>query len=224
MKRAVRVKVCGITRPEDASAALRAGADRIGLNLYAGSPRRISLARASELLIDIPQGRRVMVDVETEPERLVEYRQCGFDFFQIHFDLSAGRDKISAWSKVVSSKRLWLGPRLPQGEPFPEWLLEFADTILFDAYAHGVYGGSGKTGNWSRFAELQEKFPEKTWVLAGGLSPDNIAEAMRVSQARFVDVNSGVESAPGIKDAGKIERFMDEVGVHHRGAENTEGF
>ena len=211
MKREVRVKVCGITRPEDASAALRAGADKIGLNLYAGSPRGISLERARKLLIDIPRGRRVMVDVETAPERLVEYQQCGFDFFQIHFDVSAGRNKVSAWSKVVSSKCLWLAPRLPQGEPFPEWLLEFADTILFDAYAPDVYGGSGKTGDWSRFAELQEKFMKKTWVLAGGLSPDNIAEALRVSQARFVDVNSGVESAPGIKDAGKIERFILEV-------------
>ncbi len=211
MKQAVRVKVCGITRLEDASGALRAGADKIGLNLYAGSPRGISLERARKLLINVPQGRRVMVDVETAPEKLVEYRQCGFNFFQIHFDLSTGRDILAAWSKVVSSKCLWLAPRLPQGDPFPEWLLEFADTFLFDAFAPDVYGGSGKTGDWSRFAELQEKFPEKTWVLAGGLSPDNISEAVRVSQARFVDVNSGVESAPGIKDAGKIKKFILEV-------------
>lgn len=208
MKQAVRVKVCGIMRQEDSSAALRAGADKIGLNLYTGSPRGISLDRARELLINIPQGRRVMVDVETVPEKLAEYRQCGFDFFQIHFDVSAGKDKVTAWSKVVSSKCLWLAPRLSPGEPFPEWLLEFADTILFDAYAKYVYGGSGKTGDWGNFAELQKKYQEKTWVLAGGLNPANIAQAVRVSKARFVDVNSGVESAPGIKDGEKLKSFM----------------
>ena len=208
MKRSVRVKVCGVTRREDALAALRAGADKIGLNLFAGSPREINLECASELFIDVPRGRRVLVDVETAPERLEEYRRCGFDYFQIHFDVNDSLERVREWSDAVSIKSLWLAPRIAPGKPFPEELLEFADTILFDAYDPGMYGGSGKIGDWGRFAELQKKYLEKTWVLAGGLNPENIAEAVRVSKARFVDVNSGVESFPGIKDSKKLKSFM----------------
>ncbi|QYY35597.1 phosphoribosylanthranilate isomerase [Ruficoccus sp. ZRK36] len=198
------VKVCGITRMADAELALELGADYVGMICYAKSPRSVTLEQARDLCNRIPAGKRVFVDVATGTDELENFADLGFDAFQLHFDLDLGLATVAAWSGIVGAQSLWLAPRLPEGEEFPQAVLEFADTVVLDSPSKGLYGGTGKTGNWERFAELSTLYQHKRWVLAGGLGPDNVAEAVRKSGATMIDVNSGVESQPGIKDHAKL--------------------
>ena len=146
--------------------------------------------------------------VEPTPGDLAQALRDGFDFFQVHYrhDLPLGR--IEAWSKAVGADRLWLAPKLPpEADVLPEWL-PLANTFMLDAFAADVFGGSGHTGDWAKFSRHRSSHPEKNWILAGGLNRANITAALRQSGALFVDVNSGVESAPGIKDPVKLKAFV----------------
>ncbi|MGF1483513.1 MAG: phosphoribosylanthranilate isomerase [Opitutales bacterium] len=208
----VQIKICGITNSSDLALALELGADFIGLNLYAQSPRRVSIDDARRLLREIPEGKRVLVDVSTPTDLLQDYTSSLlFDYFQIHFDPEVSLATVSAWAGLVGQERLWLAPRIKPEEAFPELALEFADTILLDGYHGTKYGGTGQTGDWKQFAQLQERYPTKTWVLAGGLNPDNVKAAVSQSYAQVVDVCSGVEAAPGLKDEAKLKAFFAEV-------------
>lgn len=210
---AARVKVCGITRPEDAEVALRLGADFIGIILYPKSPRAVSLERVPELLEAIPRGKRVMVDVDPAVEVLESRMGLGFDAYQMHFDLEIPIARVARWSKRVGQEALWAAPRIPPGEEaFTQILMEFADTFVVDAYDKSSFGGTGKAGtNWQRFLDWTLLYQHKRWILAGGLSPETIGPAIAFTQAEFVDVNSGVESAPGIKDAKRLEAFFQNL-------------
>jgi phosphoribosylanthranilate isomerase len=104
--------------------------------------------------------------------------------------------------------KLWLAPKLPPGKVVSEALLPLAGTFLLDTFQREGFGGSGRTGDWKSFASHRQSHPSKTWILAGGLSPDNIGPALAESGARFVDVNTGVESAPGVKDHSKLKAFV----------------
>ncbi len=207
----VKVKVCGITRQEDAVAALELGAAAIGVNFYPPSPRFVSREKAVELLEIIPSGQRVMVSVNPSPVDLEIFSLMGFDFFQIHFPNSTSENTLADWIKAVGTEKLWLAPRIPEGESFPESILEFANTFLVDAHSKKLFGGTGKTGDWQAFNFLKNKYPDKTWILAGGLSPDNIKNAVQISGTRYVDINSGVESSPGIKDSRKLSALFNNL-------------
>jgi phosphoribosylanthranilate isomerase len=111
---------------------------------------------------------------------------------------------VAAWIKVVGRPRLWLAPRLPPETDLPPALLPLAETFLFDAFHAEKFGGSGKTADWTKFRRHREAHPGKTWILAGGLNPENIAVGLAATGARFVDVNSGVEAFPGVKDPDKL--------------------
>ena len=93
----------------------------------------------------------------------------------------------------------------------PAAVLPLTKTFLFDTYHVRKFGGTGETGDWSKFARHQRAHPKKTWILSGGLGPANIDDALRQSGARFIDVNSGVESAPGVKDPTKLQRLMERL-------------
>lgn len=211
----VKVKVCGITRVDHARMALDLGVEFIGINLYAPSPRSVSLYKARKLIECIPKGKRVVVDVAPAARTLQSYQTMGFDYFQIHFDLTVPLSNVSEWSDIVGSKRLWLAPRIPPKKPFPKKILACAETFVIDTYHKGGYGGSGQTGNWARFYKLQKQYPDKTFILAGGLSPDNIARALACTKATYVDVNSGVESAPGLKDLDRLRAFFDDLSTEN---------
>jgi phosphoribosylanthranilate isomerase len=201
-------KVCGLTSLEDALFADRCGADYLGFNLYPKSPRYFSLAQFGALAARVPVQRRMAVMVEPTANELAAARTAGFDFFQIHFRHDFAPESIAAWSAAVGAENLWLAPKLPPGvDVMPAWL-PYAQFFLLDTFQANVFGGSGRTGDWPKFARHQRAHPDIRWVLSGGLNPDNIGEALRQSGARFVDVNSGVESAPGIKDHAKLERFV----------------
>jgi len=200
-----RFKVCGLTRAEDARLATELGADFLGFILYPKSPRYLGLGDAAELARGAPRGpKRVAVLVEPTLEELDWAQEAGFDRFQIHARADLPLAVVRGWSEAVGARELWLAPKLPPGVAFPMDWLPLAATFLVDTYHAEGFGGSGKTGDWSGFAALAVAHPEKTWVLAGGLSPENVAEARRQSGACFVDLNSGVESAPGVKDEAKL--------------------
>ena len=202
------LKVCGLRRAEDARLAAELGADYLGFILYPKSPRYLALGDYAGLATTYPHGpKRVAVMVEPTLEDLDWAQEVGFDRFQIHARADVSHDVVRLWSEAVGPAFLWLASKLPPGVAFPVDWLPFANTFLIDTYHADGFGGSGKTGDWSGFAALAATHPEKTWVLAGGLSPDNIADALAKSGARFVDVNSGVEDAPGEKSADKLRAF-----------------
>ncbi len=207
-----QVKVCGITRLEDAKHALDLGADYLGINLFKGSPRSVPLERVPELLEAIPVGKRVLVDVSTPTDLLDQYLDLGFDYYQIHFDLNIAIATVAAWSGLVGRERLWLAPRVPPGDvSFPQIIMEFADTFVFDTFSKTSFGGTGRKGDWQRFLDWTTLYQHKSWILAGGLGPENITEALRVTAPAVIDVNSRVESGPGLKDEAKLEDLFEKV-------------
>ena len=211
-----RIKVCGITNGEDAERALSLGADYLGVIVYPKSPRAVAEENLPEVLAAIPRGKRVLVDVSTATDRLEHLLSFGFDACQIHFDLEISMATLAGWSGLAGPEALWLAPRLgPADRSFPQVIMEFAETILLDAYDPKAYGGTGKSGeNWQRFVDCTLMYQHKNWMLAGGLNPDNIRHALEVTEAGMVDVNSGVECTPGRKDAEKLRRFVEEVERH----------
>ena len=201
-------KVCGLTRPEDAALAAQLGAGYLAFNFYPKSPRAVTLTDFRALAKGLPNLPRVAVCVEPTLPDLAAIAAHSFQYFQIHFRPETPLAQVAAWSAQVGPERLWLAPKLPAGAGInPAWL-PLARTFLIDTYDPEKFGGTGKTGDWAKFARLEEANPGHTWILSGGLNPENVGEAIRQSGARFVDVNSGVESAPGIKDPAKLEAFV----------------
>jgi phosphoribosylanthranilate isomerase len=201
----IHFKVCGLTRGDDARVAAELGADFLGFILYPKSPRYIALGAYSELAAALPRGpRRVAVMVEPSLADLDWAQEAGFDRFQIHARHDLPLATVHAWSDAVGPADLWLAPKLPPGAPFPNDWLEMAETLLVDTFHAEGFGGSGRTGDWAGFSALSRTRPEKTWILAGGLGPENIRAALEKSGTRYLDVNSGVETAPGIKSPEKL--------------------
>ena len=200
MRSLPKIKVCGLTREEDVKLTLSLGADYFGIILYPQSPRAVSLDRAVELAAAVPVGQRVAVDVATSLEDLKSYSDAGFDYFQIHFGASFEHSKLAAYSKIVGKEKLWLAPRLASEDTFPEDILDYVNTILIDTFVKDQFGGTGKVGDWARFNTLKESYPQINWILAGGLSSSNVLEALASTSADHIDINSGVETTPGIKD------------------------
>jgi phosphoribosylanthranilate isomerase len=206
----IQLKVCGLTRVDDARVAADLGADYLGFILYPKSPRYLSLDAYAALAPELPAGpRRVAVLVEPTTEELTAAVAAGFEFFQIHFSHTTPLETVRGWSGQVGAHRLWLAPKLPPTEDVAASWLSLADTFLLDTFHAGGFGGSGKTGDWGKFERHQAANPRHTWILAGGLNPENITEAIARSGARFVDVNSGVESAPGVKSRAQLRKLAD---------------
>jgi phosphoribosylanthranilate isomerase len=208
----VLVKVCGLTSLVDAEWADKIGADYLGFIFHPGSPRRIDLAHYRAMAPRLPPRRKVAVSVEPSREDLARQREEGFDFFQIHFRPGEGESRLAEWAETVGHDRLWLAPKLPPGSAVATPWLAHAGTFLLDGYAPDKFGGTGRTGDWATYARSRTSHPNHTWILSGGLNPANIAEALSATAARFVDVNSGVESAPGVKDLEKLKAFV--VALH----------
>lgn len=199
------IKVCGLTRPEDIRACLAAGVRYLGVNRHSPSPRFVPGENLDALLALIPKGKRVFVDVAPSLADLAEADRSGFDFFQIHFDpKSVTAQKVAAWADCVGPERIWLAPRLAGGVTFPMELIRHAAAFLIDGYSPQAFGGTGKTADWAGVAALKSVHPEKTWLVAGGLNPENILDAARASHADILDLNSGIEDAPGLKSETKL--------------------
>lgn len=199
-----RVKICGITRPEDAQAAAQAGADAIGLVFYAKSPRVVNIDTAMDICRELPpliSKVALFVDARESDIRAV-MEQVPIDLIQFHGDECSadcgtfGRPYI----KAVSMR---------DGVNVSAYAKTYKDAagLLLDTYHAAAKGGSGETFNWNQFPTDVNK----PLFLAGGLQPDNVYDAIQQTRPYAVDVSSGVESEKGIKDAEKIARFIAEV-------------
>jgi phosphoribosylanthranilate isomerase len=208
----VRVKVCGLTRPQDAIAVEAAGADAVGVIFAPGSRRRVDVAQAAEVLSPLgPFVARVGVFVAPEPDALfAAVEVLRLHAVQLHGDLPAVdeatwrvlRERVAviravAWSSELDLEALARAP---------------VDAVLVD----GPRAGSGEPFDWDGAAGLR-RLPR--WVLAGGLAPGNVARAIERLRPTAVDVASGVEAAPGVKDPRRLAAFMAAV----RGAEERSG-
>lgn len=213
-----QVKVCGITRASDATGALSQGVDYLGVNRWPGSPRCVSDIQLPALFRAIPSGRRVYVDVVPSQEKLADAKADGFDFFQIHFDATdaGAMSAVAAWENIAGRDSLWLAPRVPPGTAWPEWCLKHASTLLCDGFHATAFGGTGRAANWAQFAELKKRHRSHRWLLAGGLSPATLDEAIRASEADFFDLNSGIEDAPGLKNVEKLAAALAILGKNRQ--------
>lgn len=196
-----RIKVCGITSIDDALAAIDCGAQYLGFNFYRPSPRYIEPAAARGIIDALPAGV-IPVGVfvnEPGPESVIELLEAsGASMAQLHGDESPEYCRGVGPERVIRALRA--GPAFD-----PDTALEYpADAILLDAFDKKLYGGTGRTADWSVAAEVAKRV---RLFLAGGLSPDNVAEAIRTVRPFAVDLNSGVEAAPGVKDHVKLREL-----------------
>jgi phosphoribosylanthranilate isomerase len=207
----IQVKVCGLTSVEDAAYADACGVEYLGFNLYPKSPRYLPIAKYRSMAPRLPERHRVAVTVEPNRAALLEMREAGFNHFQVHFRHDLPLASIEGWTHVVGAEALWLAPKLPPDADVPASWLGLSRGILLDTFDPSLFGGTGRTGDWAKFKRHRQRQPGKTWILSGGLSPENVGEALAMTGARFIDVNSGVESAPGVKDHAKIKAFVAAV-------------
>ncbi len=209
----IRIKVCGLTSLVDADAADAVGVDYLGFIFHPPSPRGVTPGQFQAMSERLPPRKRVAVCVEPAPERLAELLRLEVDRVQIHFAATTPLATLASWAEQAGRDRLWLAPKLPPGTDVqPEWL-PLADTFLLDTFHPEKFGGTGETGDWPKFARHQLAHGDKTWILSGGLKPENIAAAVAATGANFVDVNSGVEQAPGVKSPARLKAFV--TALHH---------
>jgi phosphoribosylanthranilate isomerase len=209
--RSVRTKICGLTREEDLAVAIDSGADAVGFLVgVPSSPRNLTLERAETLLGQVP----VFVDsvVVTAPKSidwLVKlYERLKPSAIQIHgeeqLDSSKIRDRIkySRLIKTVYVTEDALNKRVIED-------LRTFDAVLLDSFSKGQYGGTGKTHDWTLSRQIKEAVAPVPLVLAGGLKRENVKEAILTVEPYAVDVASGVEASPGVKDHMKVRAFVE---------------
>ena len=206
----IRVKICGLRRVADVQAAAAAGAAYVGFVFFAKSPRNLGLDVAAQLALEVPEGIcKVALTVDADEatlDRLVE--AVPLDMLQLHGHESPERvAAIRARYGLPVMKAVGVA-----GDEDLEQIdlyAQVADQLLIDAKpprGAELPGGNGLAFDWRLLAG--RKYWQRPWMLAGGLTPQNVGEAIRLTGARQVDVSSGVESAPGVKDAGLIKAFV----------------
>lgn len=201
----VRVKICGITRIQDARAAIAAGADALGFVFHAASPRAVSALQVADIISQLPPFvTTVGLFVDADPAMIDDVLAvASLDLLQFHGDESPadcarhGRPWIKA---------LRMHPELDLAVSLASW--REARAVLLDAWHPQLPGGTGHTFDWHRLALLGERQDLPAIILAGGLTPENVADAIRLTRPYAVDVSGGVEAGKGIKDARKIDAFM----------------
>lgn len=205
-----RIKICGVTSVADALEAVQAGADAIGLNFYAPSPRYVSPSQARDIAAVLPADVKcVGVFVDPELAQLEAAAKCGLHAVQLHGD---ERPSLLAHYRelpIVKAFRLGRDGLAPM-RAFLEQAQALAcspGAVLIDAHCPGAYGGSGTTADWQLAATYHE-LAGPPLILAGGLHSENVAEAIRAVRPAAVDTASGVESSPGVKDAGRMQAFI----------------
>ncbi len=197
----VKVKICGITNFADAMAAVEAGADALGFVFYDQSPRSVSVEAAAILIRQLPPFIMKVGVFVNAPEDLVvsAIRECGLNLLQFHGEESP---EYCLQFGLMSMKAF----RIRDATSLQALLDYHTDAWLLDAYAPDKPGGTGETFNWDLALEAQGW--GRPIFLAGGLTPENVAEAVRRAQPYGVDVSSGVEAAPGRKDPDKVKAFI----------------
>jgi phosphoribosylanthranilate isomerase len=206
-----RVKICGITRPADAELAAEAGADAIGLNFYAKSPRFCSLEAARQIAAATPRWVcKVGVFVDAKPDEIRKIAsEVPLDLIQLHG--AETPETLRSLRPLPLLKAVGLSEDLAQLDDFLSTchqLNAMPRMVLVDALRDGQFGGTGKTIDWELLKQHRARFRGLPLVLAGGLTPDNVAAGVSVVRPWAVDVASGVESAPGVKDPERVRLFV----------------
>lgn len=208
----VRVKICGLTRLEDASMSLRLGAWALGFIFYERSPRFIAPEAVADILTLLQkQGlkaeRSVGVFVNCSASVIRDYAaRSGIDTVQLHGDEPAHLLDELEGLRVFKAFRLRDASQLDQIKPFEAK----AEALLFDAAAAGQYGGSGQVCDWDLIAKIQASKPI---ILSGGIGPNNALEAYEKVKPYALDLSSGVEQALGIKDPAKLQKLFQQLGA-----------
>ena len=196
-----KIKICGLTRPQDAQAAAELGADAVGLVFYAKSKRCVDAAQAAEIAAAMPpQVAKVALFVNESAEQI--RRILGavpIDVLQFH------GDEAPEFCRQFG-KPYWKAVRVQSAQDIAGAAGRYADAaaLLLDAHIEGQYGGTGRVFDWRL---LPETMP-LPWILSGGLNPGNVAAAVRQTGAAWLDVSSGVEQASGIKSRGLMAEFI----------------
>ena len=205
----IRVKICGLRRLADVKAVAAAGAAYAGFVFFAKSPRHLTVAAARPLLLAVPEGlAKVALTVDADDAALdAIVTALPIDMLQLHGHESPERvAQVRARYGLPVMKAVGVADAGDLAAVFEYSLV--ADQVLIDAKppkGAAIPGGNGLAFDWRLLAGRRWLRP---WMLAGGLTPENVAEAIRLTGARQVDVSSGVESAPGVKDAGRIAGFV----------------
>lgn len=208
----VEIKFCGMMRREDADAAAALGARYIGV-VFAESPRQVSDQRAREVFAGVPLGiSRVGVFGDTKPEQIAARADAlGLDVVQLHGD---PKPRMIARVRKRWHGRVWAVQRISDTLPdSARELFEVSDGVVLDARTPDQLGGTGVTLPWEDLQERVDLFrpPRAKLVLAGGLTPENVARAIGVLRPDVVDVSSGVELMVGVKDHARMQAFRDAV-------------
>ena len=204
MNHRTRVKICGITRPEDAVEAANLGVDAIGLVFYEKSPRNVTAQQAKAICETLP-GFVTVVSLFMNPDAdqvKSVLKTCPIDLIQFH-----GKESAEFCESFDRPYIKAMG--MADGSNLDDMSAEYekARGLLLDSHATGAAGGTGETFNWDK---IPQGYRQRI-ILAGGLKPDNVAEAIQKVKPYAVDLSSGVESAPGLKDATLMAQLMNEV-------------
>ncbi|MDF1716952.1 MAG: phosphoribosylanthranilate isomerase [Antarcticimicrobium sp.] len=206
----IRVKICGLREAADVRAAVAAGAAYVGFVFFAKSPRNLAVDAAAALALEVPEGIcKVALTVDADEAALDQLIETvPLDMLQLHGRESPERvDEIRARYGLPVMKAVGVAGEEDLAQI--DLYAQVADQLLIDAKpprGADLPGGNGLAFDWRLLAG--RKYWQRPWMLAGGLTPQNVGEAIRLTGARQVDVSSGVERAPGVKDAGLIEAFI----------------
>ena len=205
--RGIFVKICGITNQSDALAAIECGADALGFNIVPRSKRRIDLDAAASWITKLPKDIwKVAVTVDPNWEDICRIGQLRFiDAVQLHGNESPEFCRRLRGAGIAFAKALPVGQSQSLGA-IPDFS---TDTIILDSGSPAGFGGSGKTFPWKFAWQFAHKHPKLHVILAGGLNPENVAEAVKAVRPRGVDVTTGVEETPGQKDPQRVKQFIE---------------
>ena len=199
-----RIKICGITNANDALKAFEFGADAIGLNFYPKSLRSVTIAKAKELVTQIPGAMvKVGVFVNQTADSINEIcAECGLNYVQLHGDESPDLlNKLD--TKSIRATRISNYESITS--EINPWVDSGVSAILLDSHSGRQYGGTGKPLDWNQIAEIKLEVP---LILAGGLNCDNVSQAISIVRPDAVDIASGIEKFPGSKDHDQMRAFI----------------
>ncbi|NOX54622.1 MAG: phosphoribosylanthranilate isomerase [Planctomycetes bacterium] len=213
------IKICGVRDITTACELARLGVDAIGLNFYEKSPRAVTVATAEQIGRALPTAvTAVGLFVNESADRIIEIaRRCGFSMLQLHGDEPPS--VLAELTERLPNARILRAFRFGEAGigPLAEYLAECARlqampfACLVDAHVRGAYGGTGQTVPWERLAAEYRRDVWPRLILAGGLTPENVRQAIEAARPWGVDTASGVEASPGVKDLQRVAAFVTEA-------------
>jgi phosphoribosylanthranilate isomerase len=205
----MRIKICGITQPDQGKAIASLGATTLGFICVPASPRYVSAKQIRAVVEQLPEKiERIGVFANSSAEEICQtVAVAGLTGVQLHGDESPAfchQLRSLPNIEIIKALRVRSSEALAQAEIYTSWV----DTLLLDAYHPQMLGGTGKTLDWTTLCQFQ---PECSWLLAGGLTPENILDALNQLQPNGIDLSSGVERAPGDKDLDKVAQLFEQL-------------